>query len=149
MKSKRLLAPCWFNICVLLMLALHLLFPVKRIIPTPYSFLGIPLLLIGPLINVRASNLFKKARTTPGPFERPGHLVIQGPYSFSRNPMYLGLAIALVGMGFLFGTIIPLVVIPVFVWIVSTNFIDVEEKALEETFGQTYLEYKERVRRWI
>ena len=149
MKSKRLLALCWFNICVLLMLALHLLFPVKKIIPMPYGYLGILLLLIGPLITVHASNLFKKARTTPGPFEQPSHLVIQGPYRFSRNPMYLGLAIALVGMCFLFGTIMPMMVIPVFVWIVSKYIINVEERALENAFDQTYLEYKRRVRRWI
>ena len=78
MKFKRILAPCCFQICVLIMLALHLLFPVKRIIPMLYGYLGIPLLLMGPLITAWASNLFKKARTTPGPFERPSHLVIQG-----------------------------------------------------------------------
>ena len=131
------------------MLVLHLLFPVKKIIPTPYHFLGILLLLVGPLIIAWASNLFKKVRTTPGAFERPSHLVTQGPYRFSRNPMYLGLAIALVGLSFLFGTIMPMMVIPVFVWIVSKYIINVEERALEEAFDQTYLEYKGRVRRWI
>ena len=76
-------------------------------------------------------------------------MVTQGPYRFSRNPMYLGLVIALVGLSFLFGTIVPMMVIPLFVWIVSKYIIDVEERALEEAFDQTYLEYKKRVRRWI
>ena len=149
MKSKKLSAPCWFRICGLIMLALHLLSPVKKIIPTPYGLVGVLLLLTGPLIIAWASNLFKKARTTPGFFERPGHLVTQGPYRFSRNPMYVGLTIALVGLGFLLGTIVPMIVIPVFVWIISKDVIDVEEKSLEEVFDKTYLEYKKRVRRWI
>ena len=63
--------------------------------------------------------------------------------------MYLGLAIALVGLGFLLGTIMPMMVIPVFMWIVSKYIINIEEKALEEAFDQTYLQYKKRVRRWI
>ena len=83
------------------------------------------------------------------PFKRSSVLVTTGPYRYSRNPMYLGLVLILIGIAILQGSISPVLVIPVFIWLITNNIIKKEEKMLEETFGDAYLEYKKQVRRWI
>lgn len=59
------------------------------------------------------------------------------------------MAITLTGFALLLGTVSPLVVIPVFVWWMTTRFIVLEEEHLTEQFGAAYLEYRSRVRRWL
>jgi protein-S-isoprenylcysteine O-methyltransferase Ste14 len=63
--------------------------------------------------------------------------------------MYLGMVIGLVGLFIFLGSISPILVIPVFVWLITNRFILPEEKALEKKFGEAYANYKNKVRRWI
>lgn len=63
--------------------------------------------------------------------------------------MYLGMVVILLGIAVLFGSISPFISIPVFIWLIQSNFIRLEEAALEEIFGDEYREYKTRVRRWL
>jgi len=63
--------------------------------------------------------------------------------------MYLGMLLALVGLFLLLGSITPLFVIPIFVWAITKRFLLIEERALEERFGEEYIKYKDRVRRWL
>ena len=134
---------------IIIMLALHFFFPTKRIIPSPYNYLGVLIILLGLLMNIWASNAFKTIRTTITPFEQSSYLLTNGLYRLSRHPMYLGMVISLIGFLVLLRTIMPVLVIPVFIWVMSKKFIDIEEQALEETFRDAYREYKKRVRRWI
>ncbi len=83
------------------------------------------------------------------PFEHSTHPITGGMYKVSRNPMYLGMVVILLGIAVLFGSISPFISIPVFIWLIQSNFIRLEEAALEETFGDEYREYKTRVRRWL
>ncbi len=148
MISKKILPPTYLLISILIMLALHFLLPVRKVIPSPYRYLGILPLITGILLNIWSDQIFKKVRTTVKPFEQSSRLVIEGPYRFSRHPMYLGMILILAGLAVLLGTITPAAVIPEFIWM-SKRFIDIEEKAMEETFGDEYLAYSKRVRRWI
>jgi len=134
---------------ILIMVVLHLLLPVRKVIGPPYIYVGVPLIFIGLLVNIWSSNLFNKLRTTVKPFERSVCLITEGPYRFSRHPMYLGMALGLIGLAVLLGTAIAPLVIPAFVWVFTNKFIKVEEEAMEETFGEAYRDYKKRVRRWI
>jgi protein-S-isoprenylcysteine O-methyltransferase Ste14 len=70
-------------------------------------------------------------------------------YRVSRNPMYLGMVVVLLGIAVLFGNISPFISIPIFVWLIQKNFIRLEEAALEKTFGDEYREFKNVVRRWL
>jgi len=107
------------------------------------------LILSGVVMNIRASNFFDKVGTTVKPFQESSCLATEGLYRYSRNPMYFGMLMILIGTFIVLGSITPMLVIPVFMWIITKVFILAEEKALEERFGETYLKYKCKVRRWI
>lgn len=96
-----------------------------------------------------AVQLFKKKETTHDPTETPTALVTTGPYLFTRNPMYLGMTSILLGIALFIGTI-PLFLAPIaFVITINATFIPREEKILENFFGREYLEFKNKVRRWL
>ena len=67
----------------------------------------------------------------------------------SRNPIYLGMTSILVGTALALGSLVPWLVVPVFVVLVGYNVIPVEESMLAEAFGQSYADYRAKVRRWI
>lgn len=104
---------------------------------------------LGMSIIVVAAGLFKKADTALLPFHKSTDLVTSGPYKITRNPMYLGMVLILVGIAFVLGSLPPFFVIPLFIFIIQTNFIQGEERFMEDIFGDEYLDYKKRVRRWI
>ncbi len=149
MKRKPVLPPAYLFGAIVLIVVLHFLLPINRLIPPLYNLLGLVPLFVGTLANIHASNLFKKAGTTVKPFEPSSTLVTNGPYRFSRHPMYLGMTLILAGLAVLLGSVTPVLVVPVFAWLMDRRFIVAEEQALEETFGEAYLEYKRHVRRWI
>lgn len=134
-QKRRVIPPVYFVSALALMAALHFLAPLGRFIEAPYSYLGPGLLLGGVVIGVIAARAFSKAGTPVLPFERSTTLVTNGVYRFTRNPMYLGMALILVGVALLFGTLTPLLPIPVFVWIIQGSFIRGEERFLGEIFG--------------
>lgn len=148
-REGRVLPPTYLLIAALLMGCLHFVLPMRRIIVFPYRYAGIALLAAGVALNVWASRLFERAGTTIRPFQRSSSVVVRGPYRLSRNPMYLGMVVALTGIGVLAGSIGPFLVVPPFVLLLDRVFIRVEEADLEEALGEPYLDYKARVRRWI
>ena len=94
---------------------------------------------------------FLRAKTTFNPvdLEKSSALVTGGLYAFTRNPMYLGLALVLTGAGIGMGTLVTPFVVAALVLILNEVQIAPEEEALEKRFGEDYRAYKDRVRRWI
>ena len=92
---------------------------------------------------------FKKVATGLLPFNEATALVTGGFYRYSRNPMYLGMVLLLLGTAMLCGTAGTLLPIPFFVWVIHRNFIPGEERLMAAAFGEEYLEYQNRVRRWV
>jgi protein-S-isoprenylcysteine O-methyltransferase Ste14 len=87
-------------------------------------------------------------RGTPAPFDPPRRLVIQGPYRFVRNPMYIGAGLALAGAA-LFYESLPLLGYTGFFFLATHLFVVwYEEPTLRRTFGQEYKAYCRQVRRW-
>jgi protein-S-isoprenylcysteine O-methyltransferase Ste14 len=88
---------------------------------------------------------------TPAPFDPPRKLVISGPYRYVRNPMYVGMGIAIAGFAIVFphGANIFLTEVSVAAVLVSAFIVFYEEPTLEKTFGDAYLDYCRNVRRWI
>ena len=76
-------------------------------------------------------------------------LVIEGPYRFTRNPMYVGLLLLYLGVACWFGLLWPLLLAPGLVWVMGTAVIGREERYLERKFGDEYRRYQTRVRRWL
>ena len=104
---------------------------------------------IGMIVAHTGVFTFLFAGTTMFPFKEASRLVTHGPYRFTRNPMYLGLTIAYVGLSLALNTGWPLVLLPVVLWLLVKTVIQVEEEYLESAFGEEYLAYKKRVRRWL
>jgi protein-S-isoprenylcysteine O-methyltransferase Ste14 len=148
-QKRKILPPVYLLLSLVVMTALHFFAPIARVIPAPWSFVGDVLIVVGIAITAIAAVSFKRAGTPVVPFERSTLVVTGGLYRLTRNPMYLGLLVALIGAAVLFGTVSAFLPIPVFVWIIQTRFIRGEERFLEELFGEQYLAYKKKVRRWI
>ena len=98
-----------------------------------------------------SAGTFLRHRTTVDPMrvERAQHLVVDGPNRLTRNPMYLGLTGLLLAHAIARRSPSALIPLAGFVWLIDRHQIPAEEKALEERFGQDYLDYKETVPRWL
>ena len=79
----------------------------------------------------------------------PPFLLTSGPYAFTRNPMYLGLLLVLLGWAAYLSNALACVFLPAFVLYMNRFQIGPEERALAALFGQAFLDYKNRVRRWV
>ena len=149
MTRKRILPPVYLLVAITAMIVLHFLSPVRKVIVHPYNYLGMLLVLLGLVANIWSGIYFIKRKTTFMPFERSVQLVTDGPFRLSRNPMYVGMVVMLIGVAVLLGSVTPWVMLPAFAVLIDRWFIVFEEKAMAETLGQEYLDYKQRVRRWI
>jgi protein-S-isoprenylcysteine O-methyltransferase Ste14 len=131
------------------MVLLHFVLPGFRWLDWPWRGLGAVPVIIGLWINVVSDRQFKHRGTTVRPFQVSNALVTDGMFQHSRNPMYLGMALALTGLWILLGSLTPVVLIPLFTWWVTVKFIGKEEEALAKQFGRQYTDYMSRVRRWL
>jgi protein-S-isoprenylcysteine O-methyltransferase Ste14 len=131
------------------MLLLHFALPGAYWNVGPARWAGLPFALLGTLLVLLSVRRFGALGTTLRPFEEPSLLVTQGGFRFSRNPMYAGMGLALVGAAIMLGSATPLLVIPLYVAIVQVRFIAHEERVLERRFGAAYRDYRRRVRRWF
>jgi protein-S-isoprenylcysteine O-methyltransferase Ste14 len=118
-------------------------------LPDYVEWAGYLLVLTGLGLAVSAVNRFTKAHTTLDPHGAVSALVVEGPYRFSRNPIYLGFVCTLIGLpialGNYWGVILsPLLVLSLY-WLVIRH----EEAYLEKKFGEAYTGYRSRVRRWL
>ena len=149
MKDKKVLPPTYLLVAIVLMLVLHFLLPVYKIIPIPWNILGIVPLACGIALNLVADRAFHQAQTTVKPFEESSALITTGVFRISRNPMYLGYVLIPVGVALIVRSVTPCAVIPVFAILMDRVFFRVEEQMLEKRFGEVWLEYAKKVRRWV
>lgn len=149
MNAGKTLPPAYLFMALAGMTFLHHFFPAMQLIPYPYNASGLVPLAAGVVLNLNADRLFRKHGTTVKPFEQSSALITSGAYRFSRNPMYLGMIMILVGVGVLMGSLSPFTLIPVFVIIMDKVFIASEERMLDRRFGDDWRNYRARVRRWI
>lgn len=149
MSEKNVLPPTYLVSSIIAMLVLYFVFPVLKVICFPWNLLGIVPLAMGIILNLVADGAFKKADTTVKPFEESTVLITTGVFRISRHPMYAGMVLILIGIAVLMGSLTPYAIIPVFIVLMEIIFIRVEERMLEEQFGEAWFAYKEKVRRWI
>jgi len=127
-------------------------FPVD-LIPQPYNYVGLVFIPVGFLLIIWANYTLlvigKISLRDREPMQKPEYLVLAGPYRFSRNPLYLGVLFALVGLVIFWSSIVT-AFLTILVYIIFRNrFIKREEIILEEEFGDDYRDFKKRVRRWF
>ena len=115
------------------------------------TLISIILVVIGVAIAMIAIRRFYEVDTTvmPDEMDRSSALVTSGIFGISRNPMYLGMAAVITGVGVGLGTWVTLAVLGLFVFWITENQIKPEERALVKIFGSEFEDYKRKVRRWI
>lgn len=126
-------------------------YPLATFIEAPVTQLAYLFAAIGLTFDLSSLFLFIKSKTTANPIKPKNtkKLVVTGFYQYSRNPMYVGLFFLLLAWAWYMGALSPFIGLPLFIFIVTIQQIKPEEQALEEIFGQAYLDYKQQVRRWI
>jgi protein-S-isoprenylcysteine O-methyltransferase Ste14 len=111
--------------------------------------LGGLLIGLGTVLAFSAMRAFRKVGTTIRPDRPATTLANAGPYRFTRNPMYLSMAFAYAGIAILGQSLWALLILPAVLLVIRYRVIAREEPYLERQFGETYTNYKARVRRWI
>jgi protein-S-isoprenylcysteine O-methyltransferase Ste14 len=95
---------------------------------------------------IGAAGQCKMASTEINPFGKSSKLVRGGPFCYSRNPIYLGMLLILVGAAVAWGTFSPFIFPPLFGWLLTVRFIAMEDLKMVRIFGVEYEEYKAQVR---
>ena len=121
----------------------------------PFSFefqmpLGVALIICGLAVLILAVRVFKQLETTINPMQpsKASKLAITGPFKFTRNPMYLGMSIMLIGFGVIFGAKLIVCLLALFVLYITIFQIMPEERAMEQKFDD-WKDYSAKVRRWL
>ena len=145
---KILIPPVFLIACLAAMIVVSLAFADYNLIVFPYNLIGLGFVYVGLSIMSKVRMLFKKHETTIK-YEQSSKLVTEGIFAKSRNPMYLGMFMMLAGIAFLLTNIIGFV-FP-FLFVAALNFICIpyEEKMLQETFSEEFVEYSKNVNRWF
>jgi protein-S-isoprenylcysteine O-methyltransferase Ste14 len=123
------------------------------IIPQPYNLVGLLLIPVGFLLIIWANyallHIGKIGLRNREPMQKPSNLVLAGPYRFSRNPLYLGGLLALLGLVIVWSSVVTAILTILVYIIFKYLFIKKEELILEEEFGDEYRDFKKRVGRWV
>lgn len=146
---QKIIPPFLLLISALVMTILHFIVPYQVAIFTPINYLGIFLIILGLTIAKKVGTTFSKIDTEIHTFKKPRQLVTSGLFQYSRNPIYLGFVIALIGLNIVLGSLTPFIVVLIFIFLTNFWYIPFEEKNMHKQFGQDYENYKKNVRRWI
>lgn len=131
--------------------AMHRLFP----LPVPASesaamnTAGWILIVAGIVLLFWAQATFRRHRTTLIPNRPASAMVTDGPYAYTRNPMYVSLIVLYLGLALLTGMLWTVLILPVVLVLLTVLVIRREERYLESAFGDDYAEFRRRVRRWV
>lgn len=146
---RRVKPPAYVCAAFVAMLAVHVLFPLARILAFPWNLLGVIPFLFGAALAGCALRQFACRKTTPEPFGVSAALVTDGVFRLSRNPMYLGILLMASGVSALLGSASPWLAVAGLGLVLDVVFVRPEEKRMEERFGEDYRRYRIRVRRWV
>jgi protein-S-isoprenylcysteine O-methyltransferase Ste14 len=114
-----------------------------------WRLLALALGLAGLALIGSALGLFRRAGTDPLPMRPTTALVFGGPYRFTRNPMYLGMALVYSAVALVLDLPWALLLLPLVLLVIGTRVIAREERYLDAKFGEEYRAYRGRVRRWL
>ena len=142
--------PIWALIYVVIALLISWPLGWPRVPGFPLPWLGVALALLPWVLPVWALMIFRRERTEIDPTSPTNRaLIVEGPYRYTRNPMYLGLTLVTLGIAIVVGTW-PMFLAPVAVFAtVNSVHIPFEEAKMHRQFGADYDQYRGRVRRWV
>ena len=153
MRSLELKVPPVLQVLIVAfaMYGLSGLFPNLQVKVFGTNWLASSLAIVGMALVIMGILAFKKAQTTVNPHtpEKSASLVTNGVYKYTRNPMYLGMLLILLGWAFYLSNFAALFVLPIFVIYMSRFQIQPEERFMMQKFGDEYRAYVVKVRRWL
>jgi len=123
--------------------------PQPHIASNVRDLIALVFMVSGAIVIYSGTGLFLRYRTAIIPHKPASRLVTNGIYNWTRNPMYLGMALLYCGLAIVFDSLFALVLLPVVLVVIQTQVIAREETYLERAFGDQYRAYKMRVRRWL
>ena len=143
------LPPLIYAVPLTMGLILHIAFPIRFLPGVLPLILGWPLIAIALFVILWANQVMIRAGTNVNPYEPTVTIVTEGPYRFTRNPMYLSMTLLYGGISILINALWALLLLPAVLLVMHRGVIEREERYLEQKFGKEYVQYKARVRRWI
>ena len=151
--SVRIFPPGVPLLAVLIGAAVNRWWPIAGgfVLPTPGRYwiggLIVAISFLG--LGVWSIVLFHRSGQDANPWKPTPQIVDRGPFRMTRNPMYLQMVLTCVGLAVLLGNLWILILTPLGAWLLQRFAILPEEAYLERKFGESYLAYKRRVRRWL
>jgi len=149
MKNVNIMPTTWLLIAIIVVIVLHFALPIVQLVSFPWSLLGVVPLALGVVINLVADRAFHQNSTTVKPFQQSAVLITDGVFRVTRNPMYLGFVLILLGISLLMGSLVTFLATLAFGVFVDRAYIATEEYMLEERFPKEWASYKARTRRWV
>jgi protein-S-isoprenylcysteine O-methyltransferase Ste14 len=150
MMNKKPSAMVHFCMAVFLMFMLHKYLPGFTVFTNGIShIIGFIFCGFGLAMMLKSMMMMKKEGNTVNTMDAPTKLITEGMFGYCRNPMYLGMVIALFGIFFFMGSSTPLIMVLIFGGVMEDKFIRPEEKMLEEKFGKDFIDYKFKVSKWF
>ena len=109
------------------------------------------LIIVGAILGLgwRSIKLLRDSGQSENPWKPTTKIIKRGPFRITRNPMYLQMILVCLGFSIILWNVWIFLLIPLCAWMLQQLVIMPEETYLERKFGESYLEYKRRVRRWI
>lgn len=134
---------------IVLGVVIHINFPRPLAFNLPVKTIGIIVCICAVIILIQCFTAFRKAKTPLNPGRSTTAIVEYGPYRLSRNPIYVALFVLHVGIALVVNSFWILVMLLPLIGIIHFGVVLPEERYLEEKFGETYQNYKNRVTRWL
>ena len=141
--------PLLYGAAFLVVLALRWLWPMPILGQAAALWVGLALLVLGVGIAIAGRRALQAAATNVDPMRPTTAIVTSGPYRFSRNPLYVALTLLFLGLTFAFDTLWGLVALVPLLVTMHCGVVLREERYLERKFGDTYQQYRSRVRRYL
>lgn len=138
-----------FFATLLLIGPVHLLVPLVRVVPFPVGLVGLLVIAAGVPLAVGQQRAIARHGQGGMFTDVPSRLITDGPFRFTRNPLYLAMVLLTLGIALLLGTLGPLLLVAAEVAVMTWFGIPYEERVLAEQFGAEYEAYRKRVRRWL
>lgn len=146
---KILLPPVLLLLCIAAMFGMREGLIVTAIGMADLETLGYAVIILGIALPIWGARVFAKHKTNIKPYKDPDTMVMEGPFRFSRNPMYLGMLLVLIGGALKFGFVEAFVAPALFFAVANWWYIPFEEGRMQHMFGDAFEDYRANVRRWL
>lgn len=151
MKEKNVISipPVYLFVSIFIVFLCYKYLPNYNIIESPYDLIiWLPIIILASYLII-SSHLFLMKNNTTEKYDKSTCVVQNLLYKYSRNPMYLGFLLLLIGIVFFLGNMISFIAPIFFFSIINWMFIPYEEEKMTKELWKDYLEYKGKVRRWV